>query len=219
MIVDKSAVWVFDLDDTLYSEREYQLSGYRYIANHLQTLFQQDVCHVIDKADAEGQDVLSEICRALSLPESVKESLLWMYRLHVPSIQLAQETKKILDQIKTNYSVAIITDGRCLSQRNKLLALGMENVETFVSEEWDEVKPGKLRFQEVEKRYPKSKQFIYVGDNVKKDFVMPNQMGWMTIGIKDDGCNIHHQNVSAVESSYLPQIWVDSISNIQDFLC
>ncbi len=219
VIIDKSAVWVFDLDDTLYSEREYQLSGYQFLATHLQTLFQQDVCHVIKEADATGKNVLDEICRALSLPHSIKESLLWMYRLHVPSIQLAHDIKVTLCNIQANYPVSIITDGRSISQRNKLLALGIENINSLISEEWGEVKPGKKRFQEIERRYPDAKQFIYVGDNIKKDFITPNQMGWTTIGIKDDGGNIHHQDVSAVESSYLPQIWVEGFSNIQDFLC
>ncbi|EGR0364508.1 HAD-IA family hydrolase [Vibrio cholerae] len=219
MKVDKSAVWVFDLDDTLYPEREYQVSGYRHIAERLKTLFKVDISQIIETADEQGKDVLDAICHTLSMSESAKESLLWMYRLHVPNIQLRPKIKEVLDIIQSNYSIAIITDGRSISQRNKLLALGLENIETFVSEEWNEVKPGKLRFQEVEKRYSDAKQFIYVGDNVKKDFVTPNRMGWITIGIKDAGYNIHSQNLRTVESSYLPKIWIDSVSNIQDFLC
>ncbi|EHI9277789.1 HAD-IA family hydrolase [Vibrio vulnificus] len=219
MKVDKSAVWVFDLDDTLYPERQYQLSGYRHIANHLNVLFKIDISQLIETADEEGKDVLDEICHTLSIPKSTKESLLWMYRLHVPDIQLMPKVKETLDLIQSNYSIAIITDGRSISQRNKLLSLGLENIETFVSEEWNEVKPGKLRFQEVEKRYADCKQFIYVGDNIKKDFLTPNRMGWMTIGIKDAGYNIHSQDLRVVKSSYLPKIWIDSVSNIQDFLC
>ncbi len=219
MKIDKSAVWVFDLDDTLYPEREYQLSGYQYLASHLKALFKRDISQLIDMADREGKDVLDEICLALSLPKYTKETLLWMYRLHVPKIHLKPKVKEVLDIIQSNYSIAIITDGRSISQRNKLLALGLENIETFVSEEWNEVKPGKLRFQEVERRYIDAKQYIYVGDNIKKDFVTPNRMGWITIGIKDTGYNIHPQNIRSVDPSFLPKIWVDSVSNIQDFLC
>ncbi|EKO3966239.1 HAD family hydrolase [Vibrio fluvialis] len=219
MKIDKSAVWVFDLDDTLYSEREYQLSGYKYLAMHLQALFQKDIFQVIERADSKGQDVLGQICQALSLPNSAKESLLWMYRLHVPSIKLAQSVRETLDIIQEKFPVAIITDGRSISQRNKLLSLGIENIELLVSEEWNEMKPGKLRFQALESRYSESKQFIYVGDNIKKDFITPNQLGWTTIGIKNDGRNIHPQMISGTASLYLPQVWVDSISNIQDFLC
>lgn len=41
------------------------------------------------------------------------------------------------------------------------------------------------------KRYSYCQSFIYVGDNVKKDFITPNALGWKTICIKDDGRNIH----------------------------
>ncbi|TOF71347.1 2-haloalkanoic acid dehalogenase, partial [Vibrio parahaemolyticus] len=75
MEISRSAVWVFDLDDTLYSEKDYQRSGYLHIAHQLKNLYQQDILDIIDKADSEGKDVLQEICYTLSLPDSVKQSL------------------------------------------------------------------------------------------------------------------------------------------------
>ncbi|CCQ10272.1 2-haloalkanoic acid dehalogenase [Pseudoalteromonas luteoviolacea B = ATCC 29581] len=219
MKIDESAVWVFDLDDTIYPERDYQLSGYRYLANHLKELFQKDIFHEIMQADSSNQDVLDEICKALSLPIATKESLIWMYRLHVPDIKLTNDVTQILDEIRTNYSLAIITDGRAVSQRNKVKALGLGGIDILISEEWGEVKPGKRRFKELENRYLESKQFIYVGDNIKKDFITPNEMGWLTIGVKDKGFNIHSQDVNLVKSAYLPKMWIDSFSELRDFLC
>lgn len=217
---NNSTVWVLDLDDTLYSERDYQLSGYAFIARHIQSLYRLDVTEIIQKADREGTDVFQALCLALSLPDSVKQSLLWMYRLHVPYIQVTDQTQKVIDEIQSKcHSLAIITDGRSISQRNKLLALGLEKVETLVSEEWNEVKPGERRFREIEKRYPEAHKFVYVGDNIKKDFITPNSRGWMTIGVRDNGLNIHSQDVSTVEASYLPHYWVNSFSDIQDYLC
>ena len=35
--------------------------------------------------------------------------------------------------------------------------------------------------------------FYYIGDNVIRDFVAPNQLGWTTICLRDDGRNIHKQ--------------------------
>jgi len=217
--VDESAVWVFDLDDTIYSERDYQLSGYRYLANHLKELYQKDILHEIMLADSKNQDVLGEICKVLSLPAASKESLIWMYRLHVPNIKLTYDAIQILEKIRTDYSIAIITDGRAISQRNKVEALGLGGIDILISEEWGEVKPGKRRFKELENRHLESKQFIYVGDNIKKDFITPNEMGWLTIGVKDNGFNIHSQDVNLVESGYLPQIWIDSLSELRNFLC
>ncbi|WP_104037123.1 HAD family hydrolase [Vibrio jasicida] len=220
MEINKSAVWVFDLDDTLYTEKDYQRSGYLYIAHHLNKLYQQDVSGIIEKADAQNKDVLQEICRALSLPDSVKQSLLWMYRLHIPTIELTPDAKCTLEVIKSRCSaIAVITDGRSVSQRNKLLSLGLEQIDSLVSEEWGESKPGDIRFKEIERRYPNESQYIYVGDNVKKDFITPKKMNWLTIGIRDAGNNIHSQDLSEISDEYLPHFWVNSLSELQDYVC
>lgn len=220
MEVNKSAVWVFDLDDTLYFEKDYQRSGYLHIAHHLKKLYQQDVLGIIEKADAQNQDVLQEICYALSLPDSVKQSLLWMYRLHIPDIELAPDVKRTLDMIRANCSaMAVITDGRSVSQRNKLLSLGLDQLDSLVSEEWGESKPGGIRFKEIESRYSSASQYIYVGDNVKKDFITPKKMNWLTIGVRDSGNNIHSQNLSQLSDEYLPHFWINSLSELQEYVC
>ncbi len=220
MKISKSSVWVFDLDDTLYPEREYQLSGYHYIADHLQRLYQRNVLDLMLDADSNGKDVLQEVCLALSLPDSVKQSLLWMYRLHVPTITLDPDIKSAIEMIQSSCTaLAIITDGRSISQRNKLLSLGLDAIDTLVSEEWGESKPGEKRFQEVEKRYSGQDQYIYVGDNLKKDFVTPNKMNWLTIGVRESGSNIHPQNISQFEATHLPSLWIDSVSELQEYVC
>lgn len=35
--------------------------------------------------------------------------------------------------------------------------------------------------------------FMIIGNNVIRDFVAPNQLGWTTICLRDDGRNIHKQ--------------------------
>lgn len=220
MKISSNAVWVFDLDDTLYLERDYQLSGYQHIAQHVQNLYQKDVWPLIQDADSKGEDVLQSVCSALSLPESAKQSFIWIYRLHIPNITLSSDVEKTLRIIEDkSLALATITDGRSVSQRNKLFSLGLGKIDALISEEWDEVKPGKKRFLEIESRYPLAEQYIYVGDNIKKDFITPNQMNWLTIGLRDSGHNVHSQQVSQIEPSYLPNIWINTISELQDFLC
>ncbi|TNZ35798.1 2-haloalkanoic acid dehalogenase, partial [Vibrio parahaemolyticus] len=95
-------------------------------------------------------------------------------RLHIPDIELAPDVRHTLDMIKSCCSaMAVITDGRSVSQRNKLFSLGLERLDSLISEEWGESKPGDIRFKEIERRYPDKCQYIYVGDNVKKDFITP----------------------------------------------
>ncbi|MFI3246989.1 MAG: HAD family hydrolase [Ferrimonas sp.] len=220
MTISESAVWVFDLDDTLYLEKNYQHSGYLHIANHLKKTYKKDVYQIIKLASEQRKDVFHEICSALLLPNSVKQSLLWMYRLHIPQIELSSNVNDALSLIKTrSLAMAIITDGRSVTQRNKLHALGLSDVDCLISEEWGELKPGTLRFQEIERRYPDAKKYIYVGDNIKKDFVTPKNMNWITIGLRDSGNNIHSQNISLVTDDYLPHFWINSLSELQDYIC
>ena len=115
--------------------------------------------------------------------------------------------------------MAIITDGRFISQKNKLVSLGLDYIDMFVSEEWNEVKPGKKRYIEVQKRYSNAQNIIYIGDNIAKDFISPNKLGWITFGIKDAGNNIHKQDCSNAKHEALPKFWIDQISSIKNFLC
>ena len=59
--------------------------------------------------------------------------------------------------------------------------------------------------------------YIYVGDNVSKDFITPNKMDWITIGIKDNGLNIHQQSISDLSEDYLPNFWIESIADLREY--
>ena len=50
-------------------------------------------------------------------------------------------------------------------------------------------------------------------NNFNKDFVAPNKLGWSTIGLLDDGRNIHKQNHN-LSSEYLPKYFVKSLDDI-----
>lgn len=63
-------------------------------------------------------------------------------------------------------------------------------------------------------RYLKCHDFTYVGDNVKKDFIAPNVLGWTTICLKDDGRNIHKQDVSTVADNAMPEIFISNMMEI-----
>lgn len=204
---------VFDLDDTLYQEVDYQESGYNAISDLCFLLYKKDVSKEIERAVDDNADVLSSVCDFLNLSEDSKESFLWIYRLHEPNIKLSNEVKECISKIsrKANYK-AIISDGREVSQRRKLCSLGIDDWPAFISETWGEVKPGKKRFAHVMTSMP-SLNYIYIGDNVKKDFITPNELGWITVGIKNSGLNIHSQDICCPEN-YQPSLWVDSISEL-----
>ena len=76
-------VVVFDLDDTLYLEKDYQSSGFQSLINLLIKVYKVDK-HSLEQIVAKGGDVLKGFADEVGC-HSVKESLLWFYRLHSPT--------------------------------------------------------------------------------------------------------------------------------------
>lgn len=219
MLDNRSLCVVFDLDDTLYRERDYQLSGFRAVAEYCELVYGVDVLGSILQWDASGEpDIFGRLCSVLAVPASCKESLIWLYRNHLPEIFLSDDTKQSLMKIQdlaTN--VAILTDGRSVTQRLKLRALGLFDLPVYISEEWGESKPGRVRFEAVQKQFQVD-EYWYVGDNPKKDFLAPNLLGWHSVGLRDCGINVHSQDLSNLYSEYLPKYWVHSLSDVIDLI-
>lgn len=215
----KETVLVLDLDDTLYKEADYVLSGINHIVDLLQKTKKLDIKEKLlnfYKKNPKG-DFLEFSCHLVNLPLSTKESLLWAYRTHYPTISLEYETQKWLEQCEQEYhAITILTDGRAITQRLKIAALGLSHIPAYVSEEWDSIKPDQKRFLAIQKRWP-DMQYIYIADNPKKDFIAPNSLGWLSIGINGNEKNIYKQEID-VSENYQPQAWATNFKSIDDFL-
>lgn len=208
-------VFVFDLDDTLYKEIDYRLSGFRAVVRQIERIYEVNLERQLSNLIEQGSpDVLHELCVAAGLPTAVKQTLLWTYRLHMPDIKLSEDVKAAISLIRQNAAgTAILTDGRSLTQRAKLSALGLKDFLVYISEEYGDQKPSCLRFEAVMRDLP-FKTYVYVADNPKKDFVAPNRLGWTTIGLVGTEENIHVQQTENLPREYLPSVWVDSLRDL-----
>ena len=216
----ENTVFVFDLDDTLFQEADYHASGVNAVGIKLDMIFKHDAQSHLKSLIAEGEkDLWGSVCERLKLPLSVKESLLWEYRLHLPQITLKPAVKVLLDMlISKSLNVSILTDGRAVTQRLKLAALGLGDLPVYISEDFGAPKPHPERFQLIANQYPGS-NFIYIGDNPKKDFVTPNAMGWTTFGVVGNSRNIHSQDLNGLEFNFHPNYWLTQLEDLQNFLC
>jgi putative hydrolase of the HAD superfamily len=203
---------VFDLDDTLYKEVHFLESAYRLIAQTLEPELSQNIYAQLLQWRKDKISVLDKLAEQYQPSLSIAE-MVELYRYHQPDIQLSQSTSHLLTVIKNiGAQTALITDGRSRSQRNKLAALGLSNYFDciIISEELGSEKPNPANYEAVVQQLP-AKHYVYVGDNTKKDFLAPNKMQWQTIGLLDDGLNIHPQNLQA-EPAFLPQHFIASLS-------
>lgn len=218
LIEAKNLVAVFDLDDTLYRESDYRKSGFLYVCNLLNSLYgvKLDAEKILQETDA---DILGRICSEAGVPESSKESLLWAYRLHQPDIKLDPATEDVVKELTLRCKqVAILTDGRSVTQRLKLKALGLGNIPVYISEEHDSVKPCPRRFMKIGSDYPGA-NYLYIADNPRKDFSAPRQLGWKTIGLLGTGGNIHSQDVEGLPLEFCPDLWIENLDQILELLC
>lgn len=214
---DKPIV-IFDLDDTLYKEIDYLHSAYHHIADYLlaEKYVETDPCAMMIEWYHEGANVFQSLNEHYGLDIPLA-SYLNIYRNHIPDISLEPDIEQLLsDLAQAGYILGIITDGRSITQRNKIAALGLEEYMRqdciAISEETGSKKTDSANYLAIQNLFPDSK-FIYVGDNTAKDFVVPNKLGWDTICLLDDGRNIHKQNFS-LPSKYIPRKTVNALNQI-----
>ena len=223
-MTQKSRVVVFDLDDTLYKEQDYLLSAYREIAAKIESRYGlEGVFDRMHKWWQEGENVFQRLIDTYTLDITIND-LLAIYRSHVPAIRLDEETRHLLDDLHQHAVLGLITDGRSLTQRHKIEALGlsayMDDADILISEETGFEKPSEEPFRHFMERYP-SCTYYYIGDNPAKDFVAPNHLGWTSICLLDDGRNIHKESgvrsqESGVRSQECGLRTVECISEIEN---
>lgn len=218
----------FDLDDTLCKEIDYLKSAYReiaeYAAEHCRgysdpvSVLAHKAYDVMLAAYHEGLNAFEELNKFMGLNLPIADYL-YIYRNHKPKIALCEDVVRTLDALKAEgVRIGLITDGRSVQQRNKIEALGMvrwiKDEDIVISEEFGSEKPALANYEFFMKRYPECQDFTYIGDNLRKDFIAPNALGWITICLMDDGRNIHRQDFALTPAQAQPKKTIESLKDL-----
>lgn len=184
---------VFDLDDTLFPEHEFVLSGFQSVSKELATKYSlPGFFEVAWQFFREGKrnNVFNLTLEELEFEyeRGLIQELLHIYRQHKPIISLHQDAKWAINYFKNYHRLGIITDGYLLTQQNKVKALGIEaSFDTIVysdlygRESW---KPSPVPYNKIMTTLScPGKECVYVADNPQKDFVTANKLGWITVHI------------------------------------
>lgn len=217
--LDKNSYLVFDLDDTLYQEIDFLKSAYQHISGLLAAYLQKEIYDEMWGCYVRKENTFEWLVKeyGTQIPELNLPFLLNEYRCHRPSIQLQHGTKRFIEKLNNlNIPCGLITDGRSITQRNKLGALGLQEYfkDIIISEEFGSEKPNEKNYLYFENKY-KDKKFYYIGDNTAKDFIVPAKLGWFTICLKDNGRNIHAQDLKALP---VPNLILSSFGDIHEIL-
>jgi len=185
----------FDMDDTLYDEIDYYKSGFMAVAQKVGGDFGLKTGIVLDclwQIFNSGNhkttfDAAAEKLGIAFDAEYIKK-LVNVLRNHTPDITLPSPSRAVLEELKGRYKLGLITDGYLPAQELKVKALGLEEffdcivyTEKLGPEYW---KPSPAGFQKLLAELGAvASQCVYIGDNLKKDFLSPNKMGFKTVRI------------------------------------
>lgn len=219
-------VIAFDLDDTLYPEEEYVLSGFRSVAELMRVRFKvKNIYMELVKTFSEGERmrIFNATLERLGIEydESVIQDLIHHYREHFPHIKMFDDALLTLQRLRKTYHLALVTDGHLQAQRNKVRALNIEKffekiiyTDEYGKEYW---KPSTFPFQVVMDHFSvEGYQCAYVGDNVEKDFISPNKLGWLSVQIRrPEGLYYEH---TAVNEYCRARVSIDSLLDLERVL-
>jgi putative hydrolase of the HAD superfamily len=188
---------VFDLDDTLFLERDYVRSGFRAVGDFVRR--ELGVPGFFKAAwrrfnAGERSSIFDRVLAEKGVPPERRliRAILARYRSHVPKVRLCPDARRFLERLPEGVAVGVITDGRFLSQRAKVRALGLDRLvrDIVITGRWGPryAKPHPRAFRWMERRFRlKGGACAYVGDNPSKDFQAPLMLGWNVWRLRRSG--------------------------------
>ena len=213
MSIAVSDAIVFDLDDTLYLEKDYVSSGFRAVARHCEAVTSESAAEIAADferlfATAPRLPVFDRWLESRSLPTQPHlEAMLSIYRGHTPSIRPVRGAREALEELATRHSLGLLTDGSSARQHAKLAALGLTGffAAVVVSDEiGPEVrKPDPRPFRRVAAKLgvgpPES---VYIADNPEKDFIGARSAGFRSIRLRlPEGMHAQREPASAAHAA------------------
>ena len=178
---------IFDLDDTLYPEKQYVRSGYKKIAEYLHEDVADRLWELFEAKEPAIDRCLEELGRT-----DEKDRCLEVYRSQKPDISLYPGTGELLLQIKrAGIDLGMITDGRPEGQRAKLDALNLWQIfdRIIITDELGGIsfrKPNPKAYELLAETFDVPfTRMAYIGDNISKDFVVPEEKGMKSIWVRN----------------------------------
>lgn len=218
---------VFDLDDTLYPERQFALCGFKACGEWARAEFGIEglADEMTRLLDAGYLGRLFKTVLEAHVPDHTSEhhqALIAAYRGAVAELSLFDDAHWALEHYAAKGPLALITDGTQAVQRKKVAALALEPrfqkivYTDALGEGRAYFKPHPMAFERVAAAIgTPGDRFVYVGDNPAKDFLAPNALGWMTVQVVR--FNGIHDATKIVEGG-APQHQITSLTALPDIL-
>ncbi len=134
MRLDAYRLFLVDMDDTLFEERAFVLSGLRAVADFVEQwgLCPATACRfLLERFERCGRDrIFNHLLAHFNTEESQSRiaQLVSVYRCHRPDIRLYPGAEQVLELLRARGRVVVVTDGLAEVQERKFKALGLESM-------------------------------------------------------------------------------------------
>ena len=188
---------IFDLDETLYRERRFALSGYEAIATYADRrlgLPRADVFRALSRTHRLGQRhrALQVLCDQYQLSHLMVREFVAIIRSHVPRLRLPRTTCAALADLRSSWKVGVLTNGLPGVQARKVAALRLaDHVDDIVyAEDHGDGcgKPDPVPFLVAARRLEVEPSCcIFVGNDPVRDIAGARRVGMQAVHL-DRGC-------------------------------
>lgn len=231
---------LFDLDDTLYRERDFVDQSFRSVAAAMadylagkrkssegektesiprgesqEELFAQ----MIELMEQEGRgEIFNRLCERYEADIPVQE-LVRIYRGTKPVLSLYPDGEELLTWLEDkNIKTGLITDGNARVQHNKIQALGLDKRMDAVLASYDiglsKPDPGVYEYC-LEKLECRPEEAVYIGDNPLKDFIGARRLGMKTVRIiRPEGLHVWRE----AEEGYDADVTVRLLTELETWI-
>ena len=214
-------ILVFDLDDTLYDEKQFVYSGFLEVANWISEMSKRPSNVIYESmvkdlsVNGRGEVFNNALKKYFHITKKNIKKCISIYRLHKPRINLEKDVVDLLMELGKTYKLYIVTDGNKIVQNNKIKYLGVEKYikKAFITYRYGLTasKPS-LKCFEIIKNIEKInwQELVYIGDNPNKDFVNLNKVNAITIRVlQGDYANIE------VTNEYDAKFKIDKLTDLK----
>lgn len=184
---------VFDLDDTLYAERDFAWSGFEAVAEWLKARLDCPIDPAVRMKDlfeiGDRRHVFDQLLEEMGVASAgLITDMVDVYRNHPPRIQLLPDAQRALDRWSGQFFLGLVSDGPWQMQQHKIDALGLDTRLdlTVLTDRWgrDFWKPHPRAFEHIQTHTGhRGRACVYIADNPAKDFVAPNLLDWRSVRI------------------------------------
>ena len=217
----------FDLDDTLYPERAYVLSGFEAVARwgaaELGRPAEETAAELRALFDAGvRRDTFDRWLASNGLPVAKYSGrMVEVYRSHRPRLEPYRDVRPVLERLRRAYKLGLATEGANGVQEAKLEALGLRAWFSAVvilgdgERQWWKPEPWPLE-RLAEALNVRPAEMVYVGDNPAKDFAAARRAGMTSVRLRrPDGL---HAAVEPVEPEAAPDVEVADMQSLEVWL-